>query len=116
MDEMDKSVHCKVSLSERTVDILCKMAEEDHVSLTTEIENAISGWYRFRHGYTGLATSDPYIIDREIRNLQDELKESNRRASIQLSINEEMEKIRKSIDGSIREQQEGIKDAGKLEL
>lgn len=51
MDEMDKSVHCKVSLSERTVDILCKMAEEDHVSLTTEIENAISGWYRMRYGF-----------------------------------------------------------------
>lgn len=89
-------------ISEATNDILKQMAEEDHVSMTTELENAISGWYRFRHGYTGLGTLGSYI---------DELKENNRRGSIQLSINEEMETIRKLIDGSIREQQEGMKDA-----
>lgn len=105
-----------MDLSLDTILLLKKMCKEDNISATAEIENAISGWYRFRHGYTGLATSDPYIIDREIRNLQDELKESNRRGSIQLSINEEMEKIRKSIDGGIREQQEGTKNVGKLGL
>ena len=107
---MDVVTQYIYSISKETNDILKQMAEEDHVSITTEIENAISGWYRFRHGYAHLATSDPYIIDREIRNLQDELKESKRRASVQLSINGEMEKIRKSLDGSIREQQEGMKN------
>lgn len=78
-------------ISEAANNILKQMAEEDHVSMTTEIENAISGWYRFRHGYVHLATSDPYII------------------------NEEMERIHKSIDRSIREQQEGMKDAAGID-
>ena len=55
-------------------------------------------------------------IDREVRNLQRELAESNQRGSIQLAINEEMKRLRKSIDGSIREQQEGTKNVGKLGL
>ncbi len=57
---------------------------------------------------------EQYSIDQELRNLQDKLEESNRRCSIQLSINEEMKKIHKLIDENIREQQEGMKDAGNL--
>lgn len=64
----DEAVNCKVALSKKTIDILEQMSEEDHVSITTEIENAISGWYRFRHGFTGLEEKD-----KEIKDLQNDL-------------------------------------------
>ena len=65
MVKMGIATQYAYSISEATNDILKQMAKEDHVSTTTEIENAISGWYRFRHGYTGLATLDPYMIVHE---------------------------------------------------
>lgn len=70
---MDEAVNCKVALAKSTFDILQQMAEEDHVSVTTEIENAISGWYRMRHGFTGIEKT------REIEKLQRELAECDRR-------------------------------------
>lgn len=58
-------IKCEMDLSLDTILLLKKMCKEDNISATAEIENAISGWYRFRHGYTGLATLDPYMIVHE---------------------------------------------------
>ena len=52
-------------MSNATKDILKKMALEDHVSFATELEMAVSCWYRFRHGYTDLATLNPCMIVHE---------------------------------------------------
>ena len=108
-------------MSNVTKDILKKMALEDHVSFATELEMAVSCWYRFRHGFEGLAKT------REIEELQKELAECSCRTQnaipqsqidsmykntdIHSTIDRGIRNMNRSIDDGIRAQMEGVKDA-----